>query len=108
MKKASWNNQNTDALVKTLLALKTADQGKRFLRDLMTEAELIELGNRWKAAQMLAEKRIYTDITKETGLSSRTIARISKWVFSGMGGYQSLIKSSHHHVSHIRPSLGAV
>lgn len=105
MKKSNWDNKNTEALVATLLSLKTADQAKRFLRDLMTEAELIEFGNRWKAAQMLAEGRIYTDINKETGLSSRTIARISKWLQSGMGGYQSLIKSKQHH-AHIHTSPG--
>ena len=103
MKKDSWDNKNTDALVVALLSLKNAGQAKRFLRDLMTEAELIEFGNRWQAAQMLARGDIYTDINRATGLSSRTIARISKWLNSGMGGYRSLIKSPavHHHASHI-------
>ncbi len=92
MNKELWNNKNTDALVKALLSLKTADQTKRFLRDLMTEAELIEFGNRWKAAQMLAKGDIYTEINRQTGLSSRTIARISKWLAGSTGGYRSVMK----------------
>lgn len=92
MNKEPWNNKNTDALIGALLSLKTADQGRRFLRDLMTESELVEFGNRWKAAQMLAKGDIYAEINRETGLSSRTIARISKWLSSGTGGYQSVIK----------------
>jgi TrpR-related protein YerC/YecD len=107
MKKSNWDNKNTQELIAAMLSLQTATQAKRFLRDLMTEAELIEFGNRWRAAQMLAKGDIYTEISRETGLSSRTIARISKWLQSGMGGYQSLIKSTHHH-AHIRTSSGAV
>lgn len=78
MEKETWNNKNTDALIAALLSLKTAAQAKRFLRDLMTENEMLEFGNRWKAAQMLAQGNIYTNISRETGLSSRTIARIRK------------------------------
>jgi len=96
MKKGNWNNKKTDALVDALLSLKTADQAKCFLRDLMTEAELVEFGNRWQAAQMLAQGEIYTEITRQTGLSSRTIARISKWLTTGMGGYRSIIATTHH------------
>jgi TrpR-related protein YerC/YecD len=104
MKKELWNNKKTDELIAVLLSLKTADQAKRFLRDLMTEGELIEFGNRWKAAQMLAGGEVYTEINRETGLSSRTIARISKWVSGGMGGYRSAITKSalHHHHSTMR------
>lgn len=105
MKKEAWDNQNTNELITALLALKTAPQARAFLRDLMTEAELIEFGNRWKAARMLAAGKIYTDINKTTGLSSRTIARISKWLNDGMGGYQAMLPRNHvHHHAHIRPS----
>lgn len=106
MKNTPWSNKNTDALIQALLSLKTADQARRFLRDLMTETELIEFGNRWKAARMLSDGKIYTEINRETGLSSRTIARISKWLTNGKGGYLSLISTSHHHAHHINSSQG--
>ncbi|MGD0577136.1 MAG: Trp family transcriptional regulator, partial [Candidatus Staskawiczbacteria bacterium] len=52
---------------------------------------------RWQAAQMLDKKISYEKIVKETGLSSRTVARISKWLNKGMGGYKLMLKKTNHH-----------
>lgn len=87
-----WNNQKTKELILALLALETIDEAKKFLRDLLTEKELCEFGNRWKAAKMLNEKIPYVKIIEETGLSSTTVARIAKWLNGGMGGYRLMIK----------------
>jgi len=94
-----WNNKKTDALAKAVLALRNKAEAKKFLRDLLTEPELIEFGNRWQAARMLSDKISYTTIRGKTGLSPRTIARISNWVKNGMGGYRLMINrlSLHHH-----------
>lgn len=97
-----WDNEKTKDLAKALLALKSAKEAKDFLRDLLTEKELLELGNRWKAARMLSGKIPYVQIVKETGLSSTTVARISKWLKGGMGGYRSMLKkfsNGHHRTS---------
>ena len=75
-KDSNWLNRNTEELIATILRFKNRDQATRFLRDLLTERELIEMGNRWKAARMLATGESYKDIIAKTGLSSRTIARI--------------------------------
>ncbi|MDP3880983.1 MAG: YerC/YecD family TrpR-related protein [bacterium] len=93
----NWKNKKTDALIDALLKLKTKGEARQFLRDLLTEKELIEFGNRWKAAQMLNEKIAYKEIEKETGLSSRTIARIQNWLKKGMGGYKLMLKKLNHH-----------
>lgn len=92
-----WDNKKTEELIKTVLALKTGGEAKRFLRDLMTEDELLEFGNRWLAARMLSQKISYTTIRGKTGLSSRTIARISSWLNKGRGGYKLMIDRLHHH-----------
>jgi len=73
------------------LALKDLKEAKMFLRDLLTEPEIIEFANRWQAAKMLDKKISYSKIEKETGLSSTTIARISKWLNLGSGGYKLMI-----------------
>lgn len=86
-----WNNSKTSDLIEALLALKTEEEAKRFLRDLMTETEIIEFGNRWKAAQMLNKNIPYTMIVKQTGLSSTTVARVSQWLRNGMGGYKLML-----------------
>ena len=93
----NWDNQKTKDLIKVILALKGEKEAKEFFRDLLTEKEIIEFGNRWYAAQMLNEKISYKDIEKETGLSSRTIARISKWLKDGQGGYRKMLKRVNHH-----------
>lgn len=90
--KNTWDNQKTDNLMEAVLSLKKPDEMKKFLRDLLTEQELVEFGNRWQAANMLNEKVPYSKIEKETGLSSTTIARISKWLQKGLGGYKLVLK----------------
>lgn len=79
-------------LIGAILLLKNQREAKSFLRDLLTESELTEFGNRWKAAKMLEKKIPYTEIIKETGLSSTTVARVSDWLNGGMGGYKLILK----------------
>ena len=78
-------------LFTTILLLETQDEVKRFLRDLLTEAEIKEFANRWKVAQMLDKKVAYKTIENKTGMSSTTIARIQKWLINGMNGYRNML-----------------
>lgn len=94
MKKLS--NQKIKDLIEAVLALKSQKEAGMFLRDLLTEREMIEFGNRWKASRMLDQKISYAEIRRETGLSERTIARISKWLKDGTGGYKLMINRLHH------------
>ena len=86
------DNKNIKELIETILLLKDYYEAKKFLRDLLTEYELIEFGNRWKAARMLSQGISYQEVEKQTGLSSTTVARVSKWLNSGKGGYGLMIK----------------
>lgn len=79
-------------LFKAFMSLENYDECRKFLRDLLTEPELKEFINRWKVARMLEKKVPYEEITKETGMSSTTIARIQKWKDQGMGGYQFMLE----------------
>ncbi|MDD4990143.1 MAG: YerC/YecD family TrpR-related protein [Candidatus Pacebacteria bacterium] len=92
-----WNNSTTENLFNAIIKIKILKEAKRFFRDLLTEQEIIEFGKRWQAAQMLSAKIPYSKIEKETGLSSTTVARISKWLNRGMGGYKLMIKRLGHH-----------
>jgi TrpR-related protein YerC/YecD len=98
------NTRKIEELFAAIAALKDTEETKKFLRDLLTEQELIEFGNRWKAARMLSEKFPYSIIEKETGLSSTTVARVSKWLNSGKGGYQLMIKRISNKNHHADPS----
>ncbi len=86
------SQHDIDELYKAILSLKNLDEAKSFFRDLLTEGEIREFAERWKVAAMLARKVPYTSIIDETGLSSRTVARVARWVNKGMGGYRLILK----------------
>lgn len=86
------SSKDAKALYKAILTLKTENECKKFLRDLLTEGEIKEFTNRWKVARMLDEKVPYEKIEKETGMSSTTIARVNKWLINGKGGYKLMLK----------------
>jgi len=91
-KHSKWINQDTDALFEAILKLRNLDEARRFLRDLLTEKEIVKFGQRWKVARMLAKRIRYAEIEQETGMSSTTIARVHKWFKKGMGGYNLILK----------------
>jgi len=93
------NTIQINNLTEAFLMLKNQAEMKKFLRDLLTENEIKEFARRWQAARMLDEKNSYIAIVKKTGLSSTTVARISKWLQNGMGGYRLLLTRLHHHNS---------
>lgn len=96
----NWNNKQTEDLLQAILALKNLEEARNFFRDLLTEQELVEFGKRWQTAKMLNANVPYSEIAKQTGLSSTTIARVSQWLNQGMGGYTLALKRSglHHHL----------
>ena len=95
----NWETKENKKLIQAILVLETPDEAKCFLRDLMTEGELEEFAKRLKTAEMLIEKIPYSIIEKETGFSSTTVARVSKWLNSKEGGYKSIINKLHHNNS---------
>lgn len=93
----NWNKPETKALVKAILTLKNSDEARRFLRDLLTKDEIEEFSKRFLTAEMLASGQPYSAIEKRTGLSSTTVARVSKWLNGRQGGYRKVISRLHHH-----------
>lgn len=102
-----WNNKKTEDLFRAILVLKNIDEAKRFFRDLLTEQEIIEFAKRWQAAQMLNRGIPYSKIEKETGLSSTTVARVSRWLNKGKGGYKLMLKRlKFHHANSFSSGKG--
>jgi TrpR-related protein YerC/YecD len=95
----NWGDAENARLIQAILALKTPDEARRFLRDLMTEKEIEEFANRLQTAELLTENVPYSAIGEKTGLSSTTIARVSKWLNGKEGGYRTIINRLHHHNS---------
>jgi TrpR-related protein YerC/YecD len=99
-----WKDVKTRQFAEVLLSIASLSDMQGFLRDVMTEKELVEISSRLEAAKMLKAGKKYTDIVAETKLSSRTVARISDWLQNGTGGYLTALESIEAHHAHIPPA----
>ncbi len=101
-----WEAKKYKQLIAGILELENADEAQRFLGDLMTEKEIKEFANRLEAASLLSRDVQYNTITEDTGLSSATVARISKWLKGSLGGYRLVLsRLNHHNSSKLRKGL---
>ena len=99
-----WNDKNTQQLAEGLASVTDVRTMQNFLRDVMTEKEIVEISARFVAAKMLQAGSKYTDIVAKTKLSSRTVARISDWLQNGCSGYQAALKTINIHHDHLSPA----
>lgn len=74
-----------------LIKLETEEEAELFLEDLCTIKELESMCQRLKAAKMLLGGKTYSEIVEETEISSATLARVSKCIRYGDGGYKSIL-----------------
>lgn len=63
------------------------------LEDMFTLKEVRDAGSRLQVAKLLDEGKSYTEIEKITGASATTIARVSKCLTHGAGGYAAALKN---------------
>ena len=90
-------NRNVAYLDKLYRALADLDDPKdveELLIDLCTTTEVDELANRLAVAQMLFDGNSYSVIQKTTGASAATIARVSKFLTEGAGGYAKVLSKT--------------
>lgn len=99
-----WKEKNAAQLVRALVAIDDTKVMQNFLRDVLTEKEIIEISARLEAARMLRNGKTYTEIIEKTKLSSRTVARIKGWMQNGTGGYATILENLDTHTSHIPPA----
>lgn len=88
----NWEKKEIKRLLEAFLVVDGPNETKHFLRDLMTEGEIVEFSKRLQAAEMLSRKVQYNAIQEKTGLSSTTVARVSKWLKGKDGGYRTILK----------------
>lgn len=87
-KTSVWESAETRQFAGVLTDINDVGTMKDFLRDVMTEKEIIEMSSRLEAASLLKRGVTYAEIVARTKLSSRTVARISAWMQDGCGGYE--------------------
>lgn len=83
--------KEVDDLLKVLAALDDESTIFALLQDLFTVREIRETSQRLAVARALAQKRSYLSIEAETGASATTIARVSKCLSAGSGGYKAAL-----------------
>lgn len=81
-----------DYLFQAILSLQSLDDCYNFFDDLCTIKEVSEMAKRMCGAKMLAENRVYTEITEKTGLSTATISRINRCLKYGSDGYSEVLR----------------
>ena len=101
IKEMDWNITKNNQLIQAILTLKNANEAKLFLRDLLTQGEIKKFANRLEAASLLSKDVQYNAIIENNGLSSTTVARISKWLKGNSGGYRLILPRlvNHHHTT---------
>ena len=83
---------DTTTLCNAFLFLNDQKEIFAFLRDILTEEEMKEFQQRFDIAVRLYYKTPYTKIEKELGVSSTTIARVSKFLQWPYGWYKKVIE----------------
>ena len=84
-------NGDKDFLFECILSLETVEECFDFFEDLCTPREVEEMSKRIRAARMLAENSVYTEVVNETGLSTATISRVNRCLKEGSDGYATVL-----------------
>lgn len=85
-------DSNTQELVKLLVMADDEEFVSDLLEDLFTTREIRDLASRLQVARMLDDGMSYSEIEKETKVSATTIARVSKCLSEGSGGYKKALE----------------
>ncbi len=85
---AEIRTREVDDLLEVLAGLTDPNDVFALLEDLFTVREIKDTSQRLDVARMLRDGSSYAVIEKATGASATTIARVSKALNYGAGGYQ--------------------
>lgn len=85
------NEENMEFLFKCIAAIDNTEDAKCFLEDLCSMSELEEMSRRIKAARMLRDGYVYSEIASSTGLSTATISRVNRCIKYGNDGYSKAL-----------------
>jgi TrpR-related protein YerC/YecD len=86
------HNDDLALLAQAFLKLRNIDEIKIFLKDLLSNSEQESIASRVVIAQMLEQGLPYTQIERETGASSATIAKVSENLKYGNDGYKLILE----------------
>lgn len=88
-----FDDEHAHIFFNALLSIDSIEQCRNFFLDLCTIKELEAMVQRYHVARMLSDKKLYTEIVKETGASTATISRVNRCLAYGHDGYREVIKN---------------
>ena len=93
MYESKMKSKETDHLFQAILSLQDLESCYRFFDDLCTFSEITAMTQRLQVAELLIAGKTFSQISKETGVSSATITRVNKCLSYGSGGYRQVLKA---------------
>jgi len=94
----NWRNDPWfRALCTAIATCKNETEIADFLRDVGTLTELQAWSERLEVAKRVLQGDTYRAITAKTGASTTTVTRVARFLQSGEGGYQRILKLAKHH-----------
>ena len=91
MQKDELRTPEVEAFLEALVSIDDKDTLYALLEDMFTIREIRESSQRLAVARMLDEGKSYAKIAEATGASATTIARVSKCLGYGSGGYRAAL-----------------
>ena len=98
MQTSELRTPEVEAFLEALVAIDDKDTLYALLEDMFTIREIRESSQSLAVARMLDEGKSYAKIAEATGASATTIARVSKCLGYGSGGYRAaldVLKNAH-------------
>ena len=86
-----FHSDSIDRLFATILNLNSVQECYAYFDDLCTVKELKDMAQRLDIAILLDQGASYQQITRQVGISTATIGRVSKCLNYGTGGYRTAI-----------------
>lgn len=90
--KNDMRNEEVDNLLKVFSGMEDQNDIFAFLEDVFTVREIREISQRLAVAKLLDSGKSYYEIEQMTGASATTIARVSKCLAYGSGGYAKALE----------------
>jgi len=83
-------SSSVEFLFRAVMSLESLEECYDFFEDLCTVQELKAISQRIVVAKMLSDKKVYSDIVKETGASTATISRVNRSLIYGNDSFLKL------------------
>ena len=83
-------SSSVEFLFRAVMSLESLEECYDFFEDLCTVQELKAISQRIVVAKMLSDKKVYSDIVKETGASTATISRVNRSLIYGNDSFMKI------------------